>query len=82
MDQETRKQIARASLGSVLLSDCLAAPASAIKLTDEMRASFADLCAAFDLLNDRLEKQRLAGRLGAEFGKRGGRPRKRENNAN
>jgi hypothetical protein len=82
MDKQTQSQLAGASIGAALLSDCLAAPTESILLTDEMRQSFADLCAAFDLLNERLERQKAAGKanghLGAEFGKLGGRPKKRK----
>lgn len=77
MTNDQRQQLQRALIGSALLSDCLAKPVAAIYLTDEIRKSFADLCAAFDLLNDRLERQREAGKQGAQFGQLGGRGKKK-----
>lgn len=77
MTEAERQQLQRASIGSALLSDCLSEPVDVLHLTDEIRQSFADLCAAFDLLNDRLERQRQAGRQGAQFGKLGGRGKKK-----
>lgn len=80
MDDQKQSQFDSASIGAALLSDCLAAPGTAILLTDEMRQSFADLCAAFNLLNNKLERQKAAGKLGAEFGRLGGRPKKEGSN--
>lgn len=77
MTNDQRQQLQRASIGSALLSGCLAEPVDAIYLTDDIRQSFADLCAAFDLLNDRLERQREAGKQGAQFGQLGGRGKKK-----
>lgn len=77
MTEAERQQLQRASIGSALLSDCLAEPVDAIYLTNEIRQSFADLCAAFNLLNDRLERQRAAGKQGAQFGQLGGRGKKK-----
>lgn len=74
MDDETENQLRTASIGSALLSDCLASSQSAILLTDEMRASFAALCAAFDFLEGRLRKQQEAGKLGGGYGRLGGKP--------
>ncbi len=72
MNEEIENQLRAASIGSALLSDCLASDQPAILLTDEMRASFAALCEAFNFLEGRLRKQQEAGKLGAKFGKLGG----------
>lgn len=59
-------------------SDCLSSGRPTILLTDERCARFAALCEAFNFLEGRLRKQQESGKLGAKYGKLGGKPTHRK----